>query len=359
MFFIEKGNKRNYLLAFVGVVLYFLLFNVTTIRATQTDYGLKPIYGENQVDQNGQIDIFGNPGQTIKTSIGISNQSDKSQKYVVRFYTAGTSDSGTYIYNNDVKHDSSLKINLSKYISPSKQIVEVPAKTIKNVDINITIPNKKFSGYLMGGYSVSPYKQKVKTTITSNGTLIKNKYSQGIPVKVRQNRDNKKEPNFKVRNVFPTANSTSKSRGVNANVQNYVDGFVPSLDVKATVTRRPDDHKFKVKTSGNSQNVAPNSNYNFYIDWGKKPLQAGNYHLHMKYIAADKTKSWVVDKDFSISNADAAKYNKLSGIKPNYMWLWILIAILALLLVLGLGIYFGRRNQNKQQPMNNNMNNQR
>ena len=74
----------------------------------------------------------------------------------------------------------------------------------------------------------------------------------------------------------------------------------------------------------------------------------------MKYTTADKTKSWIINKDFSISNADAAKYNKLSGIKPNYTWLWILIALLALILVLGLGIFFGRRNQQKKQPPMNN-----
>ncbi|MCO6542260.1 MAG: DUF3324 domain-containing protein [Lactobacillus sp.] len=357
MFSLSKKNMT--LTVLLGVLLSVILVSANNVQATQTGYGLKPIYGQNQIEENGQVDVFGNPGQTIKTSIGIANQSGKTQKYVVRFYIAGTSDSGSYIYDNNVKRDPSLKINLKKYVSPVKQVVEVPASGIKNVDINITIPTTKFNGYLMGGYSVSPYKQKAQTSLTSNGTLIKNKYSQGIPVKVRQSRDNKKDPKFKIGTVVPTANKTLKTRGVTANVQNYVDGFVPNLEATATVTRRPDDHKFKVKAISQSQDVAPNSNYNFAIDWGKKPLQSGNYHLHMKFTTNDKTKSWLVDKDFSISNADAAKYNKLSGIKPNYMWLWILIAVLALLLVLGLGIYFGRRNQNKQQPMNNNMNNQR
>ncbi|RHW51378.1 hypothetical protein DS831_04975 [Bombilactobacillus bombi] len=338
-----------------------VLFTITArpVNALSSNYGLKPQYGNNQIAENGQIDIFGKPGQTVSTGIMISNQSSTDSKYKVNFYTAGTSDDGSYIYQNGIRHDSSMKINLKNYVRPVHQIITVRANSVQPVTFNIVIPQQKFTGYLMGGISVAPYKQKAKTSLTGNGTLIKNKYSQGLAVKVRQSRGNIKEPKFRARYVVPTADKTLKSRGVNANIQNYVDGYQADLDVQAIVTRRPDDHKFKVKMKGNPQSVAPNSNYNFYIDWGKNPLQAGNYHLHMKYTTADKTKSWIVDKDFSISNADAAKYNKLSGIKPNYMWLWILIAILALLLVLGLGIYFGRRNQNKQQPMNNNMNNQR
>ncbi|MFC0290729.1 DUF3324 domain-containing protein [Bombilactobacillus bombi] len=353
-------NRRKIGISFL-VVLGFVLsfFCSSKVQAVETNYALKPHYGANQIAENGQIDIFGNPGQTIQIAMDIANQSEKDQKYAVHFYTASTSDSGSYEYTSNSNLDSSMKLPPKNYVKPLTQVVLVKAKSIQTVQLNVTIPTQKFTGYLMGGVSVSPYKQKAKTSLTSNGTLIKNKYFQGVPVKIRQDRNNKKDPKFRVLKVVPTANKTLKTRGVNANVQNYVDGFVPDLNVKATVTKRPNDHKFKVTMNGNPQSIAPNSNYNLAIDWGKKPLQAGNYHLHMKYTTADKTKSWIVDKDFSISDADAAKYNKLSGIKPNYMWLWILIAILALLLVLGLGIYFGRRNQNKQQPMNNNMNNQR
>lgn len=347
-------KKRNFIF-WITFFSFLLFFTGSSVFATVSSYGLKANYGNNQIAQNGQVDVFGSPGQTINASITISNQSSKDQQYKVQFYTAGTADDGSYNYAKNRRPDSSLKLNLKNYIKPVQQVVTVKANSMQNVGFNVTIPTKKFTGYLMGGITVSPYHQKAETSLTSNGTLIKNKYSQGIPVKVRQAQGNKKNPEFRILGVSPTADKTLKSRGVNAHVQNYVDGFLPNLSLQATVTRRPDDHKFKVKsTSGNPQSVAPNSNYQFYIDWGKKTLQAGDYHLQMKYTTADKTKSWIINKDFSISNADASKYNKLSGIKPNYTWLWILIALLALILVLGLGIFFGRRNQQKKQPPMNN-----
>ena len=347
-------KKKLGLIFLLGVIVPFFSLITVNVKATDTGYALKPHYGSSQVEQNGQIDLFGMPGQNVQAGVDIANTTNSDLKYKVEFYTAGTSDGGAYEFDNKVKRDSSRKINLKNYVKPLRQIVLVKANSVQTVNFNIIIPSKKFTGYLMGGIAVSPYKQKAQTSLTGKGTLIKNKYSQGIPVKIRQDRNNKKDPKFRIRHIVPTANPTLKSRGVQANVQNYVDGYIGNLNVDALVTRRPNDHKFKVKTTGTAQSVAPNSNYNFTIDWGKKPLQAGNYHLRMKYTTIDKTKSWVINKDFSISNADAAKYNKLSGIKPNYMWLWILIAILALILVLGLGIYFGRRNQQKNQPPMNN-----
>lgn len=83
------------------------------------------------------------------------------------------------------------------------------------------------------------------------------------------------------------------------------------------------------------------------VSWGKQKLQSGDYHLKLTYKTQGGIKSWVINKDFTITNNDAAKYNKLAGIKPNYLWLYILLGILALAIILGLGIYLGKKNNNK------------
>lgn len=345
--------------AFMILILSILLTAVP-VSASAGNYGLKPLYGTNQIDKNGQIDVYGNPGSTVNISIGIVNKDSKPHKYTATINTAYTTDGGNYAFDNNMAKDSTLDIKLRNYVSPKQQTVTAAPSQVTNVTFQLTIPEEKFNGYIMGGITVKPAKgEKEYTGVTSDGTLLKNRFKQGIPVKVRQNKLNTMQPKFRAISVVPYANKTLKQRGVQARIQNYVKGFNGDINATATVTKRPNDHKFKKIAKINDMSPAPNSNFNYPIDWGSTALQAGNYHLHVKMTSNDKTKSWIVDKDFSISDADAAKYNKLSGIKPNYMWLWILIAILALLLVLGLGIYFGRRNQNKQQPMNNNMNNQR
>lgn len=350
-------KKIKWIVAFLSLFLLVELGIVNQAQADAGNFGLKANYNDHQVAKNEIIDVFGEPGSKQTISIGLYNKDDKPHSYVVDIYTAYTNNSGGFAFNSNSAKDPSLKIKLRDYIAPKKQTIRVNPGEMKNVSVGLTIPTKQFQGFLMGGFSVRPSgNEKLRKQLTSNGTILKSKFIEGIPIRVSQSRNMTMAPQFKVRYVTPYGNPTMKARGVNANLQNYVKGYNASIDVKATVTRRPDDHKFKKVAKQTRISPAPNSNYDYQISWGKTPLQAGDYHLHMKLTTSDKTKSWIVDKDFSISNEDAAKYNKLSGIKPNYMWLWILIAILVLLLVLGLGVYFGRRNQQKNQPPMNNYN---
>jgi len=350
-------KKIGYSCQVVIIFLLALLFQISLVQATTADFGLKANYNDHQTSENGMIDVYGEPNSTQNISIAILNKDNKTHKYNVYVNTAYTSGDGKYMYSRNLAKDPTLKIKISQYVQPRKQTVTVNGTELKNVTFKLTVPAQKYQGYLMGGIIVKPAKgEKSDTSVTGNGTVLKNKYEQGIPLRVTQAKATVKLPNFRVRYVEPFANNTMKTRGVRANLQNYVKGFNNNINAKATVTRRPNDHKFKKVNTAEQLSPAPNSNYDYQIDWGKTPLQAGDYHLHMKLTTSDKTKSWIVDKNFSISNEDAAKYNKLSGIKPNYMWLWILIAILVLLLVLGLGVYFGRRNQQKNQPPMNNYN---
>ncbi len=192
-----------------------------------------------------------------------------------------------------------------------------------------------------------PYKEKAKGTVSSNGTLIKNKFSYTIPIQIGQRGNTDQDVKYSIGSVKPAATSTGKGAepGIKANVRNSTNGFIGSLNAKAVVTKKG-DKKFKITNQSTAQDIAPTSNYNYSISWGKKALQAGDYHLKLTYKTSNGVRGWVLNKDFSINNADAAKYNKLAGIKPNYLWLYILLGILALVIILGLGIYLGRRKNN-------------
>lgn len=189
--------------------------------------------------------------------------------------------------------------------------------------------------------------------------MIKNKFSYSIPIQIKQTGNETVEPKYSVRTVRPGVVTSDKGQtpGVLANVHNSTNSFSGALDSTAVVTKKG-DKSFKIKTANGSQNIAPTSNYDYSISWGKKALQSGEYHLKLTYKTAGGIKSWVINKDFTITNSDAAKYNKLAGIKPNYLWLYILLAILALAIILGLGIYLGKRNNKNNNGGNNGTNNQ-
>lgn len=335
-----------------GLLLAFLAgtSDITNVSAaTSGDYALK-VGGETNDNlniDNGSYLVTGDPGQVVDLKLLVVNKSKNTRQFIFYGNTAYTTNSGELAYDKTNVKDSSLKIQTRKQISPNKSVFKVPGNTTATLTFRVTVPKTKYTGTLMGGVTVAPYKEKAKGTVGENGTLIKNKFSYAIPVQIHQKGASVDEAKYSITTVKPNLvnGGDGRTQGVQANVHNSTNSYVGDLSAKAVVTKKG-DKSFKITQTANNQQIAPTSNYDFAIPWGKKSLQAGNYHLKMTYKTAGGIKSWVINKDFTITNNDAAKYNKLAGQKPNYLWLYILLGILALAIILGLGIYLGKRNNN-------------
>jgi len=331
-----------------------------SVQAATGGYALKPAGDSNDtVDiKNGSYYITGNPGQTVELKLMVINQESSKRNFLYMVNTGYTNNSGELAYNKSKVTDPSLKIQTKSTASPQKSAFSVPGNTTATITFKITIPKKSFKGTLLGGVNVSPYKEKAKGTVASNGTLLKNKFSYSVPIQIHQNGAESDPAKLSIRTVKPNrvVAGVHPSPGVLANVHNSQNDYLGNMSVRAVVTKK-DDKSFKIVSTSSAQSIAPTSNYDYSISWGKKALQSGNYHLKMTYKTQGGLKGYVLNKDFSITNDDAAKYNKLAGIKPNYLWLYILLAVLALAIILGLGIYLGRRNNNNNNSNNGNSGN--
>lgn len=355
-----RGKFAIYLLAFF-MLLGSLFLGASNVKAASGGYTIKPAgeSNENVNIDNGNYVIVGDPGQTVELKLTVLNQENKQRKFLYEVNTAYTSDNGSLSFDKAKVTDPSLKIQTKNTADPQKAVFPIPANNSATLTFKITIPKKAFTGYLMGGVSVSPYGEKAKGTVGSNGTLLKNKFSYSIPIQIHQKGAENDEPKYSITSVKPNVvNAKKPTVGVLANVHNSTNSYSGDMKLDLVVTQKG-NKDFKIKQSSNSQNIAPTSNYDFSIPWGKNKLQSGSYHLKMTYKTAGGIKSWVLNKDFTITNNDAAKYNKLAGVKPNYLWLWILLGVLALAIILGLGIYLGRRNNNKDNGNNNSSNTRR
>ena len=334
------------------IFAFFLsILGVTNVNAaTSGDYTIRAAGNSNDVVNvdNGNYFVTGTPGQTTELKLQVINKANSTRNFIYYASTAYTNDNGALAYDKTKVTDPSLKIQTKHTISPTKSTFRVPGNTSATLTLKLTIPKEKYNGTLMGGVTVAPYKEKAKGTVGSSGNLIKNKFSYSIPVQIKQTGSESVQPKYSIRTVKPDLTTTSKGQkqGVQANIHNATNSYSGSLSAKAIVTKKG-DKSFKITQLYDDQNLASTTNYNLGISWGKKTLQAGDYHLKLTYKTAGGLKSWVLNKDFTITNNDAAKYNKLAGIKPNYLWLYILLGILALAIILGLGIYLGKRNNNK------------
>lgn len=329
----------------ISIVGCFFL-GTKNVQAASGGYAIKPA-GEStdtvNID-NGSYVITGDPGQEVELKLMVINSEKEKRTFLYRVNTAYTSNSGEIGYDDSKVSDSALKIQTRDLATPKQSTFQVPANTTATITFKMKIPEKSFKGYLMGGVNVAPYKEKAKGTVGSNGTLIQNKFSYSIPIQIHQKNAESEDAKYSVTAVRPSVIiGSEKTSGVKANVHNSTNSYAGSLDSKAVVTKKGDKN-FKITQSASNQSIAPTSNYDYSISWGKKALQSGNYHLKLTYKTKGGLKGWVINKDFTITNNQAAKYNKLAGRKPNYMWLYILLGILALAIILGLGIYLGRKN---------------
>ncbi|AYE38959.1 DUF3324 domain-containing protein [Companilactobacillus zhachilii] len=341
------------LLAVIGASI----ISTQNVQATSGGYALKPAGESNDnVDiSNGSYVITGDPGQTVDLKLMVINQESSKRNFLYRVNTGYTNNNGELAYDSEKVTDPSLKIQTKDTATPQKSVFSVPGNTTATITFKITIPKEKFKGTLLGGVNVAPYKEKAKGTVASNGTLLKNKFSYSVPIQIHQKGAESDPAKLSIRSVKPNrvVAGAHPSPGVLANVHNSQNDYIGNMSVKAVVTKKG-DKSFKIVSNSSNQSIAPTTNYNYTISWGKKALQSGNYHLKMTYKTKGGLKGYVLNKDFSITNDDAAKYNKLAGIKPNYLWLYILLAILALAIILGLGIYLGKRNNNKNNNGSNN-----
>lgn len=353
----KKRISLFLMLSFVFVLSIWGTNENNVQAATSGDYALK-VGGQNTDNLNidgGNYYVTGDPGQTVDLQLLVVNKSSDTRQFKFEAVTAYTNDNGSLSYNKTKVTDPSLKYQVRDYTTPKHAIFKVPGNKTATLTFKVTVPKKSYKGSIMGGVTVTPYNEKAKGTVSSNGTLIKNRFSYSVPIQIKQTGSDNAEAKYSIRTVRPALVTTADgvNQGVKANVHNSTNGYTGNLNATAIITKKGDKN-FKIKQTYASQNIAPTTNYDLGISWGKKNFQSGEYHLKLAYKVNGGLKGWVLNKDFTITNDQAAKYNKLAGQKPNYLWLYILLGILALAIILGLGIYLGRRNNNKNNNDNSN-----
>lgn len=326
------------LLAILGGLLF---SQETQAATTDSNFTVTPLYSENQIKQNGYLDVLAQPGEQQTLSVKVLNLSDKDRTFAVAMYTGYTNNDAHLAYDRaKIPSDNTLTYALRhQTVSPKKQTIKVAAKSSTNVSFTVNVPNKQFNGLLAGGIRVWPLHEQAEVTTTEKQTLLRNKYAFGMPVLIRV-KDNSGNAKLKLNTIHPGLKAGRIT--VFVNTQNTAPWLLPAASMDAKITRKGSSkvihHTVKSGTS-----MAPNSNFDFAIDWNKQRLQAGTYHLDFTVKATGGTLGWHFSRDFTISAADAAEYNKQAGFKPNYTWLYITIGVLAMLLFILGGYLLGRR----------------
>ncbi|OJG23787.1 hypothetical protein RU98_GL001799 [Enterococcus caccae] len=259
------------------------------------------------------------PGEAQTLEVRV--RSTKKEPVHLNIYgsNAITGDGGTIEYAKDVsKIDKTLKEPLTSLIT-----VETPEITVENfeekiIHVKLTPPKESYQGVKMGALIFSLDKGSEK----KSGVTTEFSYRIGVIASSSGDEFN----NAQTLKLISTKAAMKRGKKmVIANLQNPEPRILENLTIEATMVEKGSEKKIKKITVQNYK-LAPNSNFDFELDWGIAQLPSGDYTL--KLTASNDLHEWNLSKDFTISNQQAKQINEASVFKIiTPTWIKIIAAI--------------------------------
>lgn len=171
---------------------------------------------------------------------------------------------------------------------------------------------------------------------------IKNKFAYSLGIQLRET-DDVVIPEIKMDQTKIKAASINGHTGVTINLQNPTMTLMRDIEIETTIYRKG-SQKSLINLTKKGLKMAPNSNFDYGIDWKNQPLRAGNYTIKasIKNHGIDGepkelTKKWEFEKEFTITRKEAKEINRQAidlTENPISWWLYVVIGLLGILIVL-------------------------
>ena len=253
---------------------------------------------------------------------------------------ATTCRNGFISYTNFTNYNESLKYPLPDILKLNQGEYTVPAEGTVTATALLNMPEEAYDGIILGGLVFTKADDGSETKKENQGvTQIENEYQYVIGVMLSEN-DNKVSANMNLKYIKSTLSNYHTSLAVN--LQNDTPVIIPNLKISGTVYKKGSSEIYK-STERENIKMAPNSNFDFMIDWQNHKFEAGDYRVHV--IAQNEEYFWEWDENFTITPEQANDANKdavdLINSIPN--WIYIVLAISILISVSFLSFIIGCR----------------
>lgn len=332
---------------------------------------------KNQIDKNQSFfDVLLASGETQELEVVLRNNTPKDLVMLASVNTAVTNDNGVVDYswsvpaakalatenNQDttnlaidvekIAYDSTLKFPLSKIASIAEEI-KVPANSEKIAKVTVAMPKEAIEGVIAGGVYLSQKEDETETDENNQGVQIKNKFVYVVGIQLRQKVDISKilpELLLDPAKISPTQVNYRNYLGVN--LQNSQPIYIRDLKVEAQV-RKKGQKGVLYESIETGLKMAPNSNFNFGINWNNQEFKGGKYQLQLKARSEDYDKEWSWEEDFTIESDIAKKLNQraVELDKDSNLLLYLIILALILLIILLVIAYLMKRHLDKKKEM--------
>ncbi|HHQ0975828.1 TPA: DUF916 and DUF3324 domain-containing protein [Listeria innocua] len=338
--------KKIFAIIFACTFAIICLPNQHAEAAEDNSFSVKAILPANQASSVTYFDLQMEPKQKQKLDVEITNQSKEQMTINCVANTAITNEMGYVDYSiPKTKPDETLKYPFADITEVSDSEITLEPNETKIWSVNIQMPEESYDGIILGGlhFKEKTKEKTEKETKQEKEVQIKNEYAYVIGVKLTEKTTIVK-PELALNQI--KAGSRNYRNVVEINLQNTKATLVGGLAVDAKIYKQGSE-KVLHESKRTDLSMAPNSNFNYSVDWENQELKPGKYKLHL--VAKNKDDKWEWTKDFTISSDEAKKANdKALGLEKDYTWLYITGGILLLLILITVTYLIGRRTAKKK-----------
>lgn len=345
---VNKCDRKNSFviqsLLFILMILAFLT-PLTTHAETSgdfTSFTVEGIPNEHQIDGNlGYFFLKEDPGNKDKIGVKVINEGNTTQKVSIKITDANTNTNGIIDYSGKVKNSKYLTMPLTKYVKAPNSEVEVPAHSTKDVWLDLTMPDNKFEGVIIGSVNILDSQDNKE----QEGLTLANRYGYTLGIVLANEKtDLNKSVSVELDDV--QAKLFDGHKVVQADIVNKNPYIFKADEVNAQVSKYQSD-KVINKVEKRDVSIAPYQIYPLQLDWGKRNLSPGKYVLKCEVKYKDDT--WKFEKIFEINENKAKEINQKSVIKVQIPS-WLIYLIIALIIInVGITIYITVRRRKQDE----------
>lgn len=350
-FYIEQLGGKRHLKKICAIIfaciLAILCFPGQQAYATEnSSFSVKAILPDNQASSVTYFDLQMNPKQKQTLKVEITNHSKEEITVNCVANTAVTNEMGYVDYSiPNTKPDKTLKYPFADIVKESVSEVTLKPNETKIWTAAIQMPAENYDGIILGGLHFQEKKEEDKEKESSeNDVQIKNEYAYVIGVKLTE-KTTVVKPELELNQIKP---ATRNYRNVvEMNLQNTKATLVGGLAVDAKIYKKGSE-KVLHESKRTDLSMAPNSNFNYSVDWENQELKPGKYKVHL--VAKNKEDKWEWTKEFTISSDQAKKANKAAlGLEKDHTWMYIVGGVLLFILLIITTYFVGKRAAKKKQ----------
>lgn len=324
----ERGlvlsNKKKIIFA---LICYLGIFTPILANANEEDIGfiVEPIHNNNQIDP--EVSYFyvkTVPGEQQEIKVKIKSTRKEEVKVKIHVANAITSEKGTIDYSADTQtFNDTLEAPLSAIVSTDSPDVTIGNYEEKEVVFKVTPPKEDYPGAKMGTLVF----ETTEESDNESKSGVDNKFSYRIGLVASESPDSYMDG--KTLNLLDAKASIKRGKKmILATLQNPEPKVLANLALTVELRKKNDEQIIKKREVSN-YTLAPNSNFDFEIDYGSTAVSPGDYVLSVK--GTNGLNSWNLTKEFNISGSQAKKINDdyaLKIVTPTWIKIYTLLSFL-------------------------------